>query len=60
MTTNHRKVRILPILDKIIAYLRNQSQKRKEKKRILRNLLRKNSNFSSTCGENIAKFDDFR
>ena len=32
MTTNHRKMRILLILDKIIAYLCNQSQEKKNHK----------------------------
>ena len=53
MKTNHIKMRILPILDKIIAYLCNKS-------RILKESIEKKFHFSTTNGEKSVKFEDFQ
>ena len=52
MKANHVKARILPILDEMIAYLRNKS-------RILKKSAARKFYFSTTSSEKIAKFEDF-
>ena len=59
MKTNHVKTQILPILDKIIAHLHNQSRKKNIYKFKKINSEKK-SNFSTTRGEKSAKFGDFQ
>ena len=57
MTTNHRKVWILLILDKIIAYSHNQSHTHTQKKKKI-SKIQQWKNFNFLAAKN-AKFDDF-
>ena len=57
MTTNHRKVQILPILDKIIVYLDNQSQKILNLKKISSEKI---SVGKKPVAKKSAKFDNFQ
>ena len=54
MSTNQRKVQILPLLDKIIACLHNKSQKKKIKNQAL-----KKFQFSTICGKKVQNLTIF-